>query len=258
MWRIIAILFALMLFSTLAEAQQVTRLCASTNSTQTNCVPITTTFGLTVGGTATVAAPTYSEGQVGAPLSFDLTGNLRVVGTASGTQDVNVAKINGVTPLMGNGVTGTGSQRVTIASDNTAFSVNAVLPTTGTIASGNGVVEAVSSEIGAGATSISSSTLAANLVVKGSAGNLYSFEVSADATLYTANWYILIYNATSAPIDGAVTPVKCYLIPAATSTFAAAFPHPVNFSTGITIGVSSTGCFTKTASIHAFISGDFK
>ena len=40
---------------------------------------------------------------------------------------VNVGQINGVTPLMGNGVTGTGSQRVTIASDNTAFSVNATL-----------------------------------------------------------------------------------------------------------------------------------
>lgn len=39
----------------------------------------------------------------------------------------NEAQINGVTPLMGNGVTGTGSQRVTIASDNTAFSVNATL-----------------------------------------------------------------------------------------------------------------------------------
>lgn len=42
-------------------------------------------------------------------------------------QSVNVAQINGVTPLMGNGVTGTGSPRVTIASDNTAFSVNATL-----------------------------------------------------------------------------------------------------------------------------------
>jgi fibronectin-binding autotransporter adhesin len=41
-------------------------------------------------------------------------------------QSVNVAQINGITPLMGNGTTGTGSQRVTIASDNTAFSVNAV------------------------------------------------------------------------------------------------------------------------------------
>jgi hypothetical protein len=40
-------------------------------------------------------------------------------------QSVNVAQFNGVTPLMGNGVTGTGSPRVTIASDNTPFAVNA-------------------------------------------------------------------------------------------------------------------------------------
>jgi hypothetical protein len=39
-------------------------------------------------------------------------------------QSVNNAQINGVTPLMGNGATGTGSQRVTIASDNTPFPVN--------------------------------------------------------------------------------------------------------------------------------------
>lgn len=45
----------------------------------------------------------------------------------SANQSVNVAQINGVTALMGNGVTGTGSQRVTIASDNTAFAVNATL-----------------------------------------------------------------------------------------------------------------------------------
>lgn len=38
-------------------------------------------------------------------------------------QSVNVSQINGVTPLMGNGVTGTGSQRVTVASDNTPFPV---------------------------------------------------------------------------------------------------------------------------------------
>ncbi len=38
-------------------------------------------------------------------------------------QSVNVSQINAVTPLMGNGTTGTGSQRVTIASDNTPFHV---------------------------------------------------------------------------------------------------------------------------------------
>lgn len=37
----------------------------------------------------------------------------------------NLIQLNGSTLLTGNGVTGTGSQRVTIASDNTAFTVNA-------------------------------------------------------------------------------------------------------------------------------------
>lgn len=51
-------------------------------------------------------------------------------------QSVNVSQINGVTPLMGNGTTGTGSQRVTIASDNAAFPVNATLQASGSTAIG--------------------------------------------------------------------------------------------------------------------------
>lgn len=51
------------------------------------------------------------------------------IGKLTANQSVNVAQVNGVTTLMGNGTTGTGSQRVTIASDNTAFSVNATPPT---------------------------------------------------------------------------------------------------------------------------------
>lgn len=45
----------------------------------------------------------------------------------AGTQDVNLKQINGTTALTGNGTAGAGAQRVTIASDNTAFSVNATL-----------------------------------------------------------------------------------------------------------------------------------
>jgi hypothetical protein len=51
----------------------------------------------------------------------------------SGRPQGNVAQINGITPLMGNGVTGTGSQRVTIASDNT------VLPSVGAGATGSAI-----------------------------------------------------------------------------------------------------------------------
>lgn len=65
-----------------------------------------------------------------------------VSGTVSITANsaVNVAQINGVTPLMGNGVTGTGSQRVTIASDNTAFTVNAAQSGTWNITNVSGTV----------------------------------------------------------------------------------------------------------------------
>ena len=52
-------------------------------------------------------------------------------------QSINNSQINGVTPLMGNGTTGTGSQRVTIASDNTAFGVNANQSGTWTVQPGN-------------------------------------------------------------------------------------------------------------------------
>ncbi len=45
---------------------------------------------------------------------------------------VNVSQINGVTPLMGNGVTGTGSHRVTVASDNTPFPIKIDQTTPGT------------------------------------------------------------------------------------------------------------------------------
>ena len=61
--------------------------------------------------------------------ALETGGNLATLAGAvtSSVVQSNIAKINSITPLMGNGVTGTGSLRVTIASDNTAFSVNATL-----------------------------------------------------------------------------------------------------------------------------------
>lgn len=113
-----------------------------------------------------------------------------------------------------------------------------------------------SSSSTAGVSYVSSTALAANVVVKASPGNLYSFNVTADSTLSAAPWWIMIYDATSAPVDGAVTPAKCYAMPTGTTSFSAAFPVPLRLATGIVIGVSTTGPFTKTASTHAFISGD--
>lgn len=62
--------------------------------------------------------------------ALETGGNLATVVTNTGTiagaissaiMQGNVKQINGITPLMGNGGTGTGSQRVTVASDNSAL-----------------------------------------------------------------------------------------------------------------------------------------
>jgi hypothetical protein len=116
-----------------------------------------------------------------------------------------------------------------------------------------------SSSASAGLSPVSSAALAANTVIKNTAPtNLYSFEVSADSTLSAAPWWIMIYDATSAPADGAITPLKCYAMASGATSFSAAWMTPIAAATGIVIGVSTTGCFTKTASSHAFISGDAK
>lgn len=78
----------------------------------------------------------------GSAVTQPVSGAVTVSGTVTanagtGTFSTNIAQINGVTPLMGNGVTGTGSPRVTIASDNTAFAVNAIQSGTWTVQPGN-------------------------------------------------------------------------------------------------------------------------
>lgn len=55
---------------------------------------------------------------------------IRTKGT--GVVSTDTTTINNVTPLMGNGVTGTGSQRVTVASDNTPFAIKIDQTTPGT------------------------------------------------------------------------------------------------------------------------------
>lgn len=92
---------------------------------------------VTQGAIADAASTAGGAGSLSAKLRL-MTTQLGTINTTLGTpfqaggalaanQSVNISQINAVTPLMGNGVTGTGSPRVTIASDNTAFGVNATL-----------------------------------------------------------------------------------------------------------------------------------
>lgn len=74
---------------------------------------------------STGAAVPSSACYTGVHVGSNLVGVTGTTVSSTTAQDSNVALINGVVVLMGNGVTGTGSQRVTIASDNTPFTVNA-------------------------------------------------------------------------------------------------------------------------------------
>lgn len=92
-----------------------------------------------------------------------------------------------------------------------------------------------------------------NHVISAAAANLYGFSVTTGAVA----GLVMIFNATSAPGDGAVTPIKCYSVGANQTVSAAFQPFPARFSTGITIVFSSgTDCFTKAASATAFISAE--
>ena len=76
---------------------------------------------------ATVA--TTNAGTFAVQVSSALPTGANTIGALTANQSVNCAQVNGVTLTTGNGIAGTGVQRVTIASDNTAFSVNATGPT---------------------------------------------------------------------------------------------------------------------------------
>lgn len=206
-----------------------------------------------VGAIYASTKPTFTDGQRG-NLQVGTRGSLLTsIVDADGTNSVVVASLADGS---------TGGQNLYVRASPSLFNgttydrgrtiVGALAAGTGTLA----VAYAPTSVAGAANAYVSSTALAANTVIKASAGNLYSFQVGATSTLYGAPWWIMIYDATSAPADGAVTPAKCYPMATGTTSYAAAFPTPLRLGTGITIGVSTTGCFSKTASTQAFISGD--
>jgi hypothetical protein len=95
-----------------------------------------------------------------------------------------------------------------------------------------------------------STALEASHVIKGSAGSLFDWYVTT--TQFPG--YVMIFDATSAPADGAVTPKMCFAVGAGSTFISPAGKPPTVFATGITFVFSTTGPFIKTASASAFIS----
>ena len=92
-----------------------------------------------------------------------------------------------------------------------------------------------------------------------SSHKVVSFEVNADSTLDAGAWFLLMFDATSDPGNGAVAPAKCYSVPSGTAQMSGTFaPNGIWFQKGIVLVVSTTGCFTETQSAHAFIAVDWQ
>ena len=87
---------------------------------------------LTVQGIAAMTPLLVNGSASTQPVSGTVTCN-----AGTGTLSTNIAQMNGVAVTMGNGVAGTGVQRVAIASDNTAFTTNSAQSGTWTVQPGN-------------------------------------------------------------------------------------------------------------------------
>lgn len=249
-----------------AVAQQLVLPCYSIVATQqspcqfistTNPLPVTpgsgSSFGLyaqgstTSGqlgdlnqGAVTTGAPTYSTGTTN-PLSLDTAGNLRVTGgVAQGSTT--------------SGETGSLVFGAVLAADPTYVTAQSNPPILRT--NGHLVTEQGPSALAAsGIASVISASAENSHVLKNAAGNLYSVY----ATNLTASaGFLVVLNATSAPGDGAITPLDCVPLPASGNAAINYRVLPKVYSTGITAVVTSaTTCFTKTTGvITAFISGD--
>ena len=85
-----------------------------------------------IAGSVAVSGNGTNFGALRVTIASDCTGQIalaagsNIIGALTANQSVNTAQIAGTTTATGNGTASAGCQRVTIASDNTAFTVNAV------------------------------------------------------------------------------------------------------------------------------------
>lgn len=72
-------------------------------------------------------------------------------------------------------------------------------------------------------------------------------------TTTTVGGYLMLFDSTTAPGDGAVTPIGCWVVSANSTAVVGANPG-ISVLTGAVVVFSTTGPFTKTASATAYFS----
>jgi hypothetical protein len=141
----------------------------------------------------------------------------------------------------------------TIAVASSAASVSDLVGISSPLPAGSniigGILAAATPSSSFAVTPGSSSVLETSHVLKASAGNLYSLNV----TTSTASGFLMTFNAMTVPADGTVAPVYCIPVPAGSAVSMSFEGSPPDcYSTGIVAVFSTTGPFTKTSSATAF------
>lgn len=137
-----------------------------------------------------------------------------VIGALVADQTVNVSKINGVTPLMGAGNTGTGSPRVTIATDQADIAIKEIPQTSGGLSTYH--------LASAGSTNAT--------VIKASAGQVYGWYI------YNSNAAarkVVFHNTASTPTAGASVFFSLVIPPTSGANVFSSIGIP--FSSGVAI-----------------------
>lgn len=216
-----------------------------------------------VSGTVTADAGTDLNTST---LALESGGNLATLATAQGASGSGITQPTGGSGILGwlsgiyKAITGTLTVAGTVGVSGTVPVSGTFWQTTqpvsltslpslsaGTNAIGS-VFAAPTSSSSFAITPGSSSTTEGSHVLKSSAGNLYALYVVTGATA----GYLMTFNATTVPANGAVTPVECIPVPANSIGSIDFGVLPDTYSTGIVAVFSSTGPFTKTLSATAF------
>jgi hypothetical protein len=116
------------------------------------------------------------------------------------------------------------------------------------------LLKAIASGGSAAIAPIATAVLASSLVLKAGAGNLYGISVSST----TVGGWILVFDATTLPPDGLVTPKYAWPLQSPNGFATFGFATPAAFATGIVVAFSTTGPLTLAASATAFITGQVR
>lgn len=112
------------------------------------------------------------------------------------------------------------------------------------------------STTGSAVSPVPSTALESSHVLLNKAGTLFGFQVNFSTCASYPCW-VMLFDAASLPANGAVTPVKWYQV-SQNTTVSDEFIPPLAMATGITVGCSTTGPFTLTATVQCAISGQVK